>query len=82
MYLSKQSNLKSMVLFDFHASPATVHSMFTKTYECIKRSFFWDGMKQDIRTFVVECDTCQCNKEKTVKDTGVDTKRGGGGGVN
>jgi hypothetical protein len=34
-------------------------------------------MKQDIRTFVVECDTCQCNKEKTVKDTGVDTKRGG-----
>jgi hypothetical protein len=24
--------------------------------------FFWDGMKQDVRNFVAECDVCQCNK--------------------
>jgi hypothetical protein len=24
-------------------------------------------MKQDIHTFVVECDTCQCNKGETIK---------------
>jgi hypothetical protein len=28
---------------------------------------FWEGMKQDIFTFVVEYDTYQCNKGETVK---------------
>jgi hypothetical protein len=32
--------------------------------------FLWDGMKQDVRNFVVECDVCQRNKGKTVKSPG------------
>jgi hypothetical protein len=32
--------------------------------------FFWEGMKQDIGTFVAECDTCQCNKGETIKSSG------------
>jgi hypothetical protein len=32
--------------------------------------FFWDGMKQDIRNFVVECEVCQHNKGETVKSLG------------
>jgi hypothetical protein len=70
LYLRKQSQLKSMVLSELHASPTTGHSGFTKTYERVKRSFFWDGMKQDVHTFVVECDVCQCNKGETVKAPG------------
>jgi hypothetical protein len=67
LYLSKQSNLKSTVLSELHATPTTRHSGFTKTYGRVKRSFFWDGMKQDIRNFVVECDVYQHNKGETVK---------------
>jgi hypothetical protein len=66
-YLSKQSKLKSTVLSELHATPTTRHSEFTKTYDRVKRSFFWDGMKQDIRNFVAECDVCQRNKGETVK---------------
>ena len=62
VYLSKQSKLKSMVLSELHATPTVGHSGFTKTYDRVKRSFFWDGMKQGIRNFVVECEVCQCNK--------------------
>jgi hypothetical protein len=40
MYLSKQSNLKSIVLSKFHASPIVGHFGFTKTYERVKHSFF------------------------------------------
>jgi len=29
--------------------------------------FFWDGMKQDVHTFVAECEVCQCNKGETIK---------------
>jgi hypothetical protein len=53
MYLSKQSQLKSRVLLKLHASPTSGHSGFTKTYERVKCSFFWDGMKHDVHTFVV-----------------------------
>jgi hypothetical protein len=59
-----------MVLFELHATPTTEHSGFTKTYDRVKRSFFWDGMKQDIRKFVAESEVCQCNKGETVKSPG------------
>jgi hypothetical protein len=70
LYLSKQSNLKSTVLYELHATPTAGHSGFTKTFDRVKRSFFWDGMKHDIRNFVAKCDVCQCNKGETIKSTG------------
>jgi hypothetical protein len=70
LYLSKQSNLKSTVLSELHATPTAGHSGFTKTYDRVKCSFFWDGMKQDIRNFVAKCDVCQCNKGEIVKSSG------------
>jgi hypothetical protein len=59
-----------MVISELHSPPTTRHSGFTKTYEWVKRSFFWDGMKQDVHTFVVECDVCQRNKGETIKTPG------------
>jgi hypothetical protein len=59
-----------MVLFELHATPTTGHSGFTKTYDRVKRSFFWDGMKQDVRNFVAECDVCQLKKGEIVKYPG------------
>ena len=56
-----------MVLYELHATPIAGHSGFTKTYDRVKHSFFWDGMKQDIRNFFVECEVCQRNKGETVK---------------
>jgi hypothetical protein len=69
-YLSKQSNIKSTVLSELHATPTAGHSGFTKTYDRVKRSFFWDGMKQDIRNFVTECEVCPRNKGETIKSLG------------
>jgi hypothetical protein len=67
LYLSKQTKIKSMVLFEFHATPTVGHSGFTKTYDRVKRSFFWDGMKQEVCNFVTECEVFQHNKGETVK---------------
>jgi hypothetical protein len=67
MYLRKQSHFKPTVLSELHASPTTGHLGFNKTYERIIHSFFGEGMKHDIHTFVIECDTCQFNKGETIK---------------
>jgi hypothetical protein len=70
LYLSKQSKLKSIVLVELHATLTTGHSGFTKTYDRVKLSFLWDGMKHDICNFVVECDVFQRNNGDTVKSPG------------
>jgi hypothetical protein len=67
VYLSKQSKCKSTILSELHATPKVGHSVFTKTYDRVKRHFFWDGMKHDVHNFVVECDVCQHNKGETIK---------------
>jgi hypothetical protein len=70
LYLSKQSKLKSTVLSELHVIPTAGHSGFTKTYDRVKHSSLWDGMKQDICNFVIECDVCQRNKGEIVKSSG------------
>jgi hypothetical protein len=50
-----------------HASPIAGHYGFHKTYEWIKNSLLWEGMKKDIHTFVVECGLCQRHKGETMK---------------
>jgi hypothetical protein len=69
LYLSKQSKLKSTILYELHATPTAGHSTFTKTYDRVKRSFFWDDMKQDICNFFAKCDVCQRNKGETFKSS-------------
>jgi hypothetical protein len=59
-----------MVLSKFHSSPIAGHPSSTKTYEHVKHSFFGDGMKQDICTFVAKCDTCKYNEGKARKPCG------------
>jgi hypothetical protein len=59
-----------MVLSELHATPIVGHSGFTKAYDHVKRYFLWDGMKQDVHTFVAKCDGFQHNKGETVKDLG------------
>jgi hypothetical protein len=39
LYLSKQSQLKSTMISELHASPTAGHLGFTKTYERVKPSF-------------------------------------------
>jgi hypothetical protein len=70
LYLSKQSKLKSTILSKLHDTPTAGHFGFTKTYDRVKRSFFLDGMKQDVHNFLVECDVCQHRKGETIKCPG------------
>eukprot|EP00253_Pinus_taeda_P003014 PITA_03014 len=68
--ISPTSTLKSRILAELHSSPIAGHSGFQKTYARTRRSFFWTVMKQDILTFVAECDVCQRHKGETVNTPG------------
>ena len=55
LYLCKNSQLKQKVLLELHTSPLGGHSGFLKTYHRVKKEFFWDDLKYDIKKFVAEC---------------------------
>ena len=71
LYLCKNSQLKQKILMELHTSPLGGHSGFLKTYHRVKKEFFWDGLKSDIKKFVAECLVCQQNKVETIKTPGL-----------
>jgi hypothetical protein len=70
LVLSPYSTLKPQILNELHSSTLAGHSGFQKTYARACCSFFWEGMKNNILTFVTKCDVCQCHKGDTVKTPG------------
>uniref|UniRef100_A0A2N9J8Y4 Reverse transcriptase n=1 Tax=Fagus sylvatica TaxID=28930 RepID=A0A2N9J8Y4_FAGSY len=71
IYLGPQSILKQKVLSLIHDSPLGGHSGYLKTLQRAKRDWFWQGMKQDIKTYIKNCDTCQRIKTETTKPAGL-----------
>ncbi|GKE61877.1 retrotransposon protein, putative, ty3-gypsy subclass, partial [Tanacetum coccineum] len=51
--------LHEAVLSEAHGSPFSIHLGLTKMYGDLKQHFWWNGMKQDIATFVGKCLICQ-----------------------
>nr|GEZ45510.1 reverse transcriptase [Tanacetum cinerariifolium] len=60
--------LREKVMTEAHSSPFTVHPGSTKMYRDLKQYFWWNGMKQDVATFVSKCMTCQQIKEAQKDD--------------
>nr|GEY00187.1 hypothetical protein [Tanacetum cinerariifolium] len=54
--------LREAVLSEAHSSPFSIHSGSTKMYKDLKQHFWWNGMKQDIATFVGKCLIYQQNE--------------------
>uniref|UniRef100_A0A2N9GGR4 Chromo domain-containing protein n=1 Tax=Fagus sylvatica TaxID=28930 RepID=A0A2N9GGR4_FAGSY len=71
LYLSENGTLKPKVLTLLHDSPLGGHSGYLKTYQRAKKDWFWKGMKQDIKSYVKECDTCQRIKSETTRPAGL-----------
>ena len=71
LYLCKNSQLKKKILLEFHNSPLGGHLGILKTYQGVKKEFFWDGLKFDIQKFEEECLVCQQNKVETIKTPGL-----------
>ncbi|KAL5820767.1 hypothetical protein ACOSQ3_022649 [Xanthoceras sorbifolium] len=55
IYLSPESKLPPTIINEFHGS---IHKGYVKTFQQIKSDFYWKGMRQQIKAFIRECDTC------------------------
>ena len=56
---------KETVLEMVHASPTAAHMGTNRTWTRARNNFWWDEMKQDIDTFIRNCEMCSKNKHDT-----------------
>jgi hypothetical protein len=56
---------------EFHTSPVGGHSSFLKTYDRVKKEYFWDVLKTDVQRFVEECLVFQQNKVEKINTLGL-----------
>jgi hypothetical protein len=71
IYICKEYQLKPKVLLELHTSPIGRHSRFLKAYHRVKKEFFWEGLKYDVRRFAEESLVFQQNKVDIVKTSGI-----------
>lgn len=63
--------LRAEVLEEAHKAKYTVHPGSTKMFMDLKRTYWWDGMKEDVVEFVARCLTCQMVKAQHQKPGGL-----------
>nr|GEW77887.1 putative reverse transcriptase domain-containing protein [Tanacetum cinerariifolium] len=52
LYVPSDPTLREVVLSEAHCCPFSIYPGSTKMYEDLKQHFWWNGMKQDIATYV------------------------------
>ena len=55
-------NLRKHLIKEFHDTPFSAHVGASRTYHALSRRYYWRGMKNDVRTYVQQCPSCQRNK--------------------
>ena len=66
MFVPDVGQLRLRFIPKFHDDPAASHSGKTKTYEFLRRYYYWPGIIDDVKRFVKNC--YGCKKSKTSKN--------------
>lgn len=63
-------HLRRSVLHQLHDAPTAGHLGLTRTYDRVRRRFFWPGLYRSVRRYVSACDACQRRKRLTTAPAG------------
>ncbi|GFV59312.1 transposon Tf2-9 polyprotein [Trichonephila clavipes] len=63
-------HLRADILRHFHDAPTAGHLGFAKTYDRIRKRFYWPGMYRNVVRYVMHCRECQRRKSVTQRPPG------------
>jgi hypothetical protein len=63
--------IREVILSQMHDAAWSGHVGFTKTLENVRRLFWWQSLRTDVRDYVANCDACQRNKASNQKPAGL-----------
>ena len=64
IYVPDSSELKKVILREFHAKPYLSHPSYQKTLIAVKILYYWPNIKKDVAEFVAICLDFQMVKAK------------------
>jgi hypothetical protein len=53
------------IVTEFHENPLGGHQGINRTYQRISKQYYWKGMRQTIKKYVLSCPICQLSKSAT-----------------
>lgn len=65
------ASLRTKLLHDIHDAPVAGHVGFDKTYALARQRFYWPSMYQDIKRYVLACDSCQRVRARNAAEAGL-----------
>jgi hypothetical protein len=66
LYIPNDSELKSLLLRDFHETPSAGHPGVQRTCDALKMHFYWPHLFEDVRACIASCRHCQLVKPATM----------------
>jgi len=71
LVLPKKYSRIPCLIKELHESPLGGHSGYFRTFKRITGVVYWEGMRRDIKEFVMQCEICQRNKTETLAPAGL-----------
>lgn len=59
IYVPNNSELKKLILREFHVKPYSGYPGYQKTLTVVKKFYYWLNLKRDVAEFVARCFDCQ-----------------------
>ncbi|KAL4324042.1 hypothetical protein GQ457_11G007640 [Hibiscus cannabinus] len=69
--IPKELALRSRLLWEYHDSKLGGHAGVNRTYRRLSASFYWAGMRNEVRDYVRQCQTCQRMKIESLSPAGL-----------
>ncbi|GKE06417.1 putative reverse transcriptase domain-containing protein, partial [Tanacetum coccineum] len=70
-WLPCYGDLRTVIMHESHKSKYSIHSGSDKTYQDMKKLYWWPNMKADIATYVSKCLTCAKFKAEYQRPSGL-----------
>jgi hypothetical protein len=70
LYVPQDKTLRKEIMEQYHDAPIAGHLGVQKTLERLRRTWFWPGMLQQVKEYVLSCDLCFRNKAQRHKQYG------------
>ena len=62
IWIPKDEEIRTTLIAKHHEPPQAGHGGTAKTTELISRRYYWPKIREDIKRFIKNCDTCQRTK--------------------
>ncbi|KAF5462657.1 hypothetical protein F2P56_018645 [Juglans regia] len=62
LVVADDAAFKQKLLQLVHSSALGGHSGYDKTLHRLRRDFYWEGMKKNVKEYITDCEICQCVK--------------------